>query len=101
MPELPPPERFSAPVLGRIYSAILARLRRGDSVSAATLGDSLSGGEVSLLVSILQKPELLSQGESTMRAYINKINKEAELAAGGSDLRALANKLREKKGYEG
>ena len=94
MPELPPPERFSAPVLGRIYSAILDRLRRGDSVSAATLGDSL-------LVSILQKPELLSQGERTMRDYINKINNEAELAAGSSDLRALANKLREKKGYEG
>ena len=36
-----------------------------------------------------------------MRDYINKINNEAELAAGGSDLRALANKLREKKGYEG
>ena len=101
MPELPPPERFSAPVLGRIYSAILDRLRRGDSVSAATLGDSLSGDEVSLLVSILQKPELLSQGERTMRDYINKINNEAELAAGSSDLRALANKLREKKGYEG
>ena len=101
MPELPPPERFSAPVLGRIYSAILDRLRRGDSVSAATLGDSLSGDEVSLLVSILQKPELLSQGERTMRDYIKKINNEAELAAGSSDLRALANKLREKKGYEG
>lgn len=101
MPELPPPERFSAPVLGKIYSAILDRLRRGDSVSAATLGDSLSGDEVSLLVSILQKPELLSQGERTMRDYINKINNEADLAAGSSDLRALANKLREKKGYEG
>ena len=101
MPELPPPESFSAPVLGRIYSAMLERLRRGDSVSAATLGDTLSGEEISLLVSILQKPELLSRGEQTMRDYINKIRHETELAAGETDLRALADKLRERKGYEG
>ena len=36
-----------------------------------------------------------------MRDDIHKINNEAELAAGSSDLRALAKKLREKKGYEG
>ncbi|MEI3062980.1 MAG: hypothetical protein V8S72_08610 [Oscillospiraceae bacterium] len=52
---------------------------------------------MSLLVSIIQKPELLREGERAMRDYIDKIHNEAELAAGSSDLRALANKLRMKK----
>ena len=37
-----------------------------------------------------------------MRDYISKIKERKELrSAAGTDLRALAAKLREKKGYEG
>ena len=100
-PELPKPEEFSSPGLGKIYSAVCDRLRRGDTVSAATLSDSVSGGEMSLLVSILQKPELLSRSRETLGDYIGKIRETKELAADQTDLRALANKYKEKKGYEG
>ena len=56
---------------------------------------------MSLLVGLLQKPELLAQGGRALRDYIHKIRERKELAAATTDLRALASKLREKKGYEG
>ena len=43
-------------------AAMLDKLRRGEAVSTATLGEALSGEEMSLLVSLLQKPELLKKG---------------------------------------
>ena len=100
--ELPPAEDFSSPALGKIYSVLLSRLESGGHISAAALSGELSGDEMSLLVRLLQKPEQLSQGERTMRDYISKIKERKELrSAAGTDLRALAAKLREKKGYEG
>ncbi len=100
-PSLPPPELFSQENLGHIYRCILEKLRRGDSVSTATLGQDLSGEEMSLLVSLLQKPELLSRSRQSMLDYISKIKERREESSQSSDLRALANKYREKKGYEG
>lgn len=100
-PGLPPPEVFSSPELGRIYAAILEKLRRGETVSTATLGEALSGEEMSLLVSLLQKPELLSRSGQSLRDYIGKIKERRDEAGQTADLRALANKYREKKGYGG
>ena len=56
---------------------------------------------MSLLVRVLQKPELLARGEQTLQDYIEKIRKRKELAASSGDLRALASRLRERKGFEG
>ena len=98
---LPEPEEFSSQTLGRIYSAIRARIDRGEEVSAAVLGGELSLNEMSLLVGILQKPELLSRGGRALRDYIKRIRERKELAAGETDLRELASRLRERKGYEG
>ena len=100
-PELPAAEDFSSPALGRIYAAIREKIDRGDAVNTAALSETLSLSEMSLLVSLLQKPELLSHGERTLRDYIEKIRERRELAQGDTDLRALASKLRERKGYEG
>lgn len=99
--ELPEPEEFSSQALGRIYSAIRARIDRGEEVSAAVLGGELSLNEMSLLVGILQTPELLSRGGRALRDYIKRIRERKELAAGETDLRELASRLRERKGYEG
>lgn len=99
--ELPEPEEFSSQALGRIYSAIRARIDRGEEVSAAVLGGELSLNEMSLLVGILQKPEFLSRGGRALRDYIKRIRERKELAAGETDLRELASRLRERKGYEG
>ena len=100
-PGLPDTEDFSQESLGRIYSAIRDRLRRGESVNTATLGEELSGEDMSLLVSLLQKPELLSRSRQSLHDYINKVKERREESSQSSDLRALANKYREKKGYEG
>ena len=98
--ELPPAEDFSSPALGRIYRLLTDKLRRGETVSAATLGAELSQDEMSLLVRILQKPEQLSRGEQALADYIRKIREQKERTAPATDLRKLAEQLRERKGYE-
>ena len=100
-PALPPPEEFSSPELGHIYGAMREKLRRGETASTATLGEALSSEEMSLLVSLLQKPELLSRSGQSLRDYIAKIRERRDEAGQAADLRSLANKYREKKGYEG
>ena len=99
--DLPAAEEFSSPALGRIYTAIREKINRGDAVSTASLAEALTLSEMSLLVSLLQKPELLSRGEKTLMDYIEKIRDHKERANRDTDLRALASKLRERKGYEG
>ena len=98
---LPAPEEFSSPALAHIYSVLRDKIDRGEAISSATLGGALSAQEMSLLVNLLQKPEQLSKGERAMADYIGRIRDRKELDAPATDLRALANKLREKKGYEG
>ncbi|MCR5665065.1 MAG: DNA primase [Oscillospiraceae bacterium] len=100
-PELPPPEDFSAPALARIYGVLLDRARQGGELGSAALSGVLSGEEMSLLVQLLQKPVQLSRSETALNDYINRIRERKAFSSGTEDLRALANKLREKKGYEG
>ena len=98
---LPAPEEFSSPALGHIYSVLREKIKRGETPSTATLGGALTGQEMSLLVSLLQKPELLSRGDRALADYIKRIRERREQGRQVSDLRALADKLRETKGYEG
>lgn len=100
-PLLPESGEFSSPALAHIYGEIAWRLRRGDAVTTATLGSALTQQEMSLLVDILQKPETLSRAESALSDYTHRIRERRELREQGTDLRALAQKLREKRGYEG
>ena len=99
--ELPAPEEFSSPALGHIYSVLRDKIDRGETPSTATLGGALDGQEMSLLVRLLQKPELLSKGDRALADYIKRIRERKEQGKQVSDLRALADKLRETKGYEG
>ena len=98
---LPAPEEFSSPALGHIYSALREKIDAGQDTGTAALSAVLSQDEMSLLVRVLQKPELLARGEQTLQDYIEKIRKRKELAASSGDLRALASRLRERKGFEG
>ena len=99
--ELPAPEEFSSPALGHIYSVLRDKIDRGETPSAATLGGALDGQEMSLLVRLLQKPELLSKGDRALADYIKRIRERKEQGKQVSDLRSLADKLRETKVYEG
>ncbi|MBQ9250608.1 MAG: DNA primase [Oscillospiraceae bacterium] len=100
-PQLPAAEDFSSPALGHIYTEIRRRIDRGETVSTSALSEALSLQEMSLLVELLQKPEVLSQGEKALADYIEKIRQQKNLAAGSTDLRALADSLRDRKGYKG
>lgn len=100
MPELPKSGEFSSKELGNIYSAVTAKLRNGDTPTTTTLAEALTTEEMSLLVRLLQKPEVLAHSDRTMRDYIKRI-KDRRSTSGDTDLRALANKFRENgKGYE-
>ncbi|MBQ9686707.1 MAG: DNA primase [Oscillospiraceae bacterium] len=98
---LPLVSDFSSPVLGRIYEIICARIRAGDSVSADTLAADLTGDEMSLLITLLQKPEVLKNSSRSIADYIAKIKDRKQRSSGAADLRALSEQLRKTKGYEG
>ena len=72
-PRLPAAEEFSSPELGHIFTALLRRLREGRAVTADVLGGELEPKELSLLVSILQKPEALANSARALDDYINRI----------------------------
>ena len=103
-PGLPEAESFSSPALARIYGVLRGRIARHESVSGASLGEELSGAEMSLLVRIQQEPVDFGKGDRALQDYIKIIQdrcqqrteKDAPL-----DLRALAERQREKgKRYE-
>ena len=98
---LPGPEEFSSPVLARIYSVLKSKFEKGEIISMATVSAVLLPQEASLLASILQKPEMLRNGEKALSDYIGRIKRQNELARSAEDLRELANRLKETKGYEG
>lgn len=99
--QLPQPEEFSSPALGRIYSVLRKKLEDREIISMATLAAQLTPQEVSLLAQIQQKPERLRNGDQALTDYIDKIRQQKELQTGADDLRQLANKLKETKGYRG
>ena len=99
-PALPEASAFSSPALGHIYSVIRARLGAGGAMSTAALSGELTGEEMSLLVSLLQKPEALKNGAQALQDYINRINSRKEASSGAEDLLALQAKYRKSKGYE-
>ena len=99
--ELPDPEDFSAPVLAKIYSVLKEKVQKGEIINTALLAAVLTPEEESLLAAIQQKPEQLRNGEKALDDYINRITQQKKLRQESCDLRELANKLKETKGYRG
>ena len=98
---LPEPVKFSSPVLAKIYSVLKTKIENGEIISTAAMGAVLSPEESSLLAGIMQKPEVLRNGEKALSDYIERINEQHELSAASEDLLALQKRLKETKGYEG
>ena len=98
---LPEPDRFSSPVLAKIYSVLKTKIENGEIISTAAMGAVLSPEESALLAGIMQKPEVLRNGEKALSDYIERINEQHELSAASEDLLALQKRLKETKGYEG
>lgn len=94
---LPEPEMFTSEALGQIYRMLRAKIEAGDTVSIASLSGDLSPDEMSLLVRILQKPEVLSSSRRAMMDYVSRIREKNEKDS--VDLNVLRDQLRERKGY--
>lgn len=92
---------FSSPALARIYSVLKGKFENGDIISMASMSAALLPQEAALLASVLQKPEALRNGDKALADYIERIKNRHELKQSGGDLRQLANRLKETKGYEG
>ena len=97
------PDRFSAPVLAKIYGLLRQRHREGRSLQPAALTGELTAEEMSCLVEIMDQPQVLSNREQALKDYIEIIETQA-LKRGGSGqdpLLAAREKFREKKAYGG
>lgn len=106
---LPESGSFSSPVLAHIYNELCTQLHAGQKVSTTTLSAVLSPEEISLLVQIIQKPEILAKARQSMRDYTERINQERARRGGKPDFAAIARQKqntaydteRKRKGYEG
>ena len=100
-PGLPDPEDFSSDALAGIYRLLRQKLSAGETPEINSMTAELSPEEMNLLVSILQKPELISGSKSALQDYTRRIHDQKELRSGGGadDLNALRDRLRERKGY--
>ncbi len=97
------PEQFSSPLLGKAFTLLRTRWKDGLSVNLAALAGELEPEEMSHLTGVVNQPESLQNGQQAMEDYIEIIHTETEkrTAEGESDLLAMRNKMREKKGYGG
>jgi DNA primase len=98
---LPVASDFSAPALARIYEVLCRRIAENRSVEADALAGELTGDEMSLLVSLLQKPEALSRSRQSLADYIAKIRERKENREEQTNLLAIQKKMQKTKGYEG
>jgi len=69
-------EEFTSAFLAKVYEILERRISGDREVSQALILSELESDEASQLTLILQKPESLSQGEKTIREYIEKIRAE-------------------------
>ena len=87
--KLPAAEDFSSEALKHLFTVICDMLREHRSVTPVTLAGELPKEEMSLFVSIIQKPEKLSDSRQTMADYINRIETETERKGGKPDFEAI------------
>ena len=94
---------FSSPLLGRIFDLVRERYADGREVRPAALVNSLTPEEMSHLARIVERPEELSQAETTLSQYVDTIRMEQiKRGATGEELLLAAQaKMKEKKSYGG
>ena len=90
--DLPKPEDFSVPLLGRFYRALLER----GSFSLSEMAEDFSADEMFVLVCITEMQTDMSRAETALRDYIKTI-----VPQWSDDLRVYAQQRRENKGYGG
>ena len=91
--DLPAPEDFSSPELGKIYDELLFRIRNGEALSPGVLAARLTPDEMSLFVAIQGGTVDMANADRAMADYIKIIaaRKDQQM-----DLRELAEQKRKK-----
>ena len=97
--DLPDPQRFSSPLLGRFYAELLGRVRAGERISMAVLAGQFTPEEMSHFTAVVDGTEDLSNGARAMDDYIRIIVGSGQEQ--DEDLRALAEQYRKTKSYGG
>jgi DNA primase len=92
-------DQFSSPLLGRFFTYIQGHPGAEADALIAGMGDTFTNEEISHLINILQKPEDRANSEKALCDYIDIIYSGKDKQLQEMDLRAYAEKLREKKGY--
>ena len=93
---------FSSDVLGRLYDAMVDRLRKGQGVSMAVLGEQFTQEEMALLADIVQHDEISPPSAAdAMGDYIRKIQEEKKKTDRLKDPLAYAEEMKQRKGYGG
>ncbi|MBQ4600908.1 MAG: DNA primase [Oscillospiraceae bacterium] len=94
-------EKFSSPLLGKVYTQLSQRYRQGLEVSAGVLAE-LSGEEMSHITGICQRQQA-APSEEALQDCIRTIEQENDRGkvSSAEDLLALRNKMKESKGLKG
>ena len=98
--EFPAPEEFSSPVLQHIYTILLEEARDSDQTGSGVRSALLSPDEMEILAGILQKPGSLQNARQAVADYTRVIREQKKIREGTDDLRALAQEMKDKKGYQ-
>ncbi len=96
--ELPEPECFSSPVLGKFYAELLGRIQSGESLSMGVLAGRFTPDEVSHLTSVLNGTADLQNAPKALDDYIHIISHRED---DSEDLRQMAEEYRKTKAYGG
>ncbi len=98
------PERFSSPLLAKVYQTLLSALQEGRQPHLSLLAEELTGEEMNHITAVLQRPESRTERDKALRDYITTVNIEADrrCQSSAADLLAAAiEKNKEKKQYGG
>lgn len=95
-------EDFSSPVLGHCFETLKQQIQSGGSPSLPLLADRFTSDEMSLLADVVNHPHDMSNARKAIHDYIEIINTEKLRSKQGenpTELKELAEKLRQSKGY--
>ena len=95
------PEEFTSPMLGKLFRVLREKAAENTAPSVAALSGSFTGEEMDHITALLQDAELPVNSARALADYIDIIRSEREALTPVADLRAFAEKIRNKKGYGG
>lgn len=97
--EFPDAEEFSSPVLRHIYTILREEADDQGGSGTAVHSALLSPDEMEILAGILQQPGSLTNSQQAVEDYTQVIREQKKIREGTGDLRALAEEMKNKKGY--